>query len=84
MLTCMVLHNMLRSHQGEADRPPTPADNTQPPQADQGEQRNNKNLRNDCLGLGVGSEMWKSLISSAGTDGNVEIIVEIIDLICWN
>ena len=23
VLTCVVLHNMLRSHQGEADRPPT-------------------------------------------------------------
>ena len=24
VLTCVVLHNMLRSHQGAADRPPTP------------------------------------------------------------
>ena len=36
VLTCVVLHNMLRSHQGGADRPPTLADNIQPPQADQG------------------------------------------------
>ena len=36
VLTCMVLHNMLRRHQGGADRPPTPADNIQPPQNDQG------------------------------------------------
>ena len=29
VLTCVALHNMLRSHQGGADRPPTPADNIQ-------------------------------------------------------
>ena len=34
VLTCVVLHNMLRSHQGAADRPPTPAEDIQPPQAD--------------------------------------------------
>ena len=38
VLTCVVLHNMLRSHQGGADRPPTPANNIQPTQGDQGEQ----------------------------------------------
>ena len=31
VLTCVVLHNMLRNHQGGAARPPTPADNIQPP-----------------------------------------------------
>ena len=36
VLTCVVLHNMLRSHQGTADRPTTPADNIEPPQVDQG------------------------------------------------
>ena len=46
VLTCVVLHNMLRSHQGGADRPPTPADDIQPPQADQGEQGHHENLRN--------------------------------------
>ena len=34
---------MLRSHQGGADRPPTPADDIQPPQ---GDQRHHENLRN--------------------------------------
>ena len=29
MLTCVVLHNMLRRHQGRLDRPPTPADDMQ-------------------------------------------------------
>ena len=38
VLTCVVLHNMLRSHQGGADRPPNPADDIQPPQGDHGEQ----------------------------------------------
>ena len=46
VLTCVVLHNMLRSHQGAADRPPTPADNIQPPQVEQGEQRHQENFRN--------------------------------------
>ena len=46
VLTCVVLHNMLRSHQGGADRPPTPADNIQPPQGDQGKQGHNENFRN--------------------------------------
>ena len=46
VLTCVVLHNMLRSHQVGADRPPSPADDIQPPQADQGEQGHNRNFRN--------------------------------------
>ena len=46
VLTCVVLHNMLKSHQGGADRPPTPADDIQPPQGDQGEQRHHENFRN--------------------------------------
>ena len=46
MLTCVVLHNMLRSHQGGADRPATPADDILPPQADQGEQGHHENIRN--------------------------------------
>ena len=31
VLTCVVVHNMLRNHKGRADRPPTPADDIQPP-----------------------------------------------------
>ena len=45
VITCVVLHNMLRSHQGAEDRLPTPADNIQP-QATRGEQRHHENLRN--------------------------------------
>ena len=37
VLICAVIHYMLRSHQGGADRPPTPADDKQQPQADQPE-----------------------------------------------
>ena len=46
VLTCVVLHNMLRSHQGGADRPPTSADNIVAPQAHQREQGHHENLRN--------------------------------------
>ena len=45
VVTCVVLYNMLRGHQGGADRPPTLADDIQPPQADQGEQRHHENFR---------------------------------------
>ena len=46
VLTCVILYNMRRSHQGGADRPPTPADNIQPQQVNQGEQRHQANFRN--------------------------------------
>ena len=35
VFTCVLLQNMLRSHQGGADRPPIPASDIHPPQADQ-------------------------------------------------
>ena len=41
VLTCVVLHNMLRRHQSGVDRPLTPADDIQPPQTDQAD--NGKN-----------------------------------------
>ena len=40
---------MLRSHQGAADRPPTPAGVIQPPQGDHGEQGHQENFRNPLL-----------------------------------
>ena len=46
VLTRVVLHNMLRSHQGRADRRPTPADDMQPQQGDQGEERHQEHFRN--------------------------------------
>ena len=45
VLTCVLLHSMLRSHQRGSDRPPTPADNIVAPQADQGEQGQHENFR---------------------------------------
>ena len=46
VFTCVVLHNMLRSHQRGADRPPTLADDILAPQADQGQQGHHESLRN--------------------------------------
>ena len=46
VLTCVLLHNMLSSHQGGGDRPPTPADDIVAPQAEQGEQGQDENFRN--------------------------------------
>ena len=46
VLTCVVLHDMLRRHQGGADRPPTPADDMQPPLTDQAVNGPNEPFRN--------------------------------------
>ena len=46
VLTCVVLHSMLRSHKGTADSPPTSADDIQPPQGDQGEEGHQENFGN--------------------------------------
>ena len=46
VLICVVLDNMLRSHQVGADRPHTQADDIQPPQAHKGKQGHNRNFRN--------------------------------------
>ena len=65
VLTCVVLHNMLRSH-GAADRPPTPADDIQPPQADQGEQGHHENFRNPSREAKCQREQLKDYFSHAG------------------
>ena len=46
VLTCVVLHNMLRNHHRGADRSPITANDIQPLQAGQGEQGPNENFRN--------------------------------------
>ena len=46
VLTCLVLHNILRRPQGEADRPPTPSVDIEPPKADQVDHGPNQNFRN--------------------------------------
>ena len=66
VLTCVVLHNMLRSHQGAADRPPTPADEIQPPHADQGEQGHHENLRNSSREAKHQQDLLKDYFSHMG------------------
>ena len=69
VLTCVLLHNMLRSHQAGADRPPAPADDIQPPQADQGEQGPNENLRNPSRGAQTSMRPAERLLQSRGGTG---------------
>ena len=66
VLTCVILHNVLRSHQGGADRPPTPADDIQLPQGDQGEQRHHENLRNPSTGAKHQRDLLKDYINHVG------------------
>ena len=66
VLTSVVLHNMLRSHQGGADRPPTPADDIEPPQADQREQGPNKNFRNLSREAKHQQDLLKDYFNHAG------------------
>ena len=73
VLTCVVLHNILRSHQGGADRPPTPADEIQPPQADQGEQRHNENFRNPSMEAKHQRDLLEDYFNHLGAlDGQVD------------
>ena len=66
VLRCVVLHNMLRSHQGGADRPPTPADNIQPPQVDQAEERHHENLRNPSREAKYQRDLLKDYFNHVG------------------
>ena len=59
VLTCMELYNMLRSHQGGDDRPPTPADDIQPPRLPLREAKHQRDLLKDYfnnLGALAGQE----------------------------
>ena len=69
VLMCVILHNMLRSHQGGADRPPTPADDIQPPQADQGEQGHNRNFRNPSREAKHQRDLLKDYFNHVGGTG---------------
>ena len=75
VLSCVVLHNMLRSHQGAADRPPTPADDIHPPQADQGEQRHHENLRNPLREAKHQRDLLKDYFNLVGALAGQEDIV---------
>ena len=66
MLTCVVLHNMLRSHQGEADRPPTAADDIKLPQNDQGEHAQDENVRNPSREAKHQQNLLKDYFSNLG------------------
>ena len=68
VLTCVVLHNMLRSHQG-ADRLPTPADDIQPPQGDQGEQGQNRTFRNPSREAKHQRDLLKDYFNQTGGAG---------------
>ena len=63
VLTCVVLHSMLRSHQGGADRRTTPADDIQPPQ---GEQRHHENLRNQSREAKHQQDLLKDYFNHVG------------------
>ena len=66
VLTCVVLHNLLRRHQGGADRPPTPAADIQPPQADQVEQGQNENFRNPSREAKHQQDLLKDYFNNLG------------------
>ena len=76
VLTCVVLHNMLRSHQDGADRPPTPAD-IQPQQADQGAHGPNENFRNPSSEAKHQRDLLKDFFNNAlGLPGKREGITK--------
>ena len=64
VLTCVVLHNMLRSHRQGAERPPTPADDILPLQADQGH-----NLQKPIDGGQTSARPSERLLQSGGGAG---------------
>ena len=66
VLTGVILYNMLRSHQGGADWPPTPADDIQPPQADQAEQGQNENFRNQSREAKHQQDLLKEYFNNLG------------------
>ena len=66
VLICVVLNNMLRSHQGGADRPPTPVNDIQPQQADPGEQRRYESLRNPSREANYQQDLLKDYFNHVG------------------
>ena len=69
VLTCVVLHNMLRSHQRGTDRPPTPVNKIQPPQANQVEQRHHENFRNPSREAKHQRDLLKDCFNHMGGTG---------------
>ena len=66
VLTCVVLHNMLRSHLGGADRPPTQADDIQPPQGDQGGTETSRELEGGQTSMRPTERLLQSHGGAAG------------------
>ena len=66
VLTFVVLHNMLRRHQGGADRPTTPADDLQPPQADQAANGPNGNFQNPSREAKHQQDLLKDYFNNLG------------------
>ena len=62
VLTSVVLHNMLRSHQEGGERAPSPANNIVAPQADQGEQGQPENYRNPLREAKHQQELLKTIL----------------------
>ena len=63
VLTCVVLHNILKRHQGGADRPPTPADDIPP----QREQTHKGNIRNPSSEAKHQQDLLKDYFNHVGT-----------------
>ena len=57
---------MLRSHQERGDRPPTPADDIQPPQADQADHGQNENFRNPLREAKHQQDLLKDYFNNLG------------------
>ena len=57
---------MLRSQQGGPERPPTPANDIQPPQNDQGEQGQDENVRNQSREAKCQRNLFKDYFNNLG------------------
>ena len=68
VLTCVVLHNMLRSRQGGGDIPSTPADDTVALQADQGEHGHHENFRNPSREAKHQQDLLKDYFNHVGAN----------------
>ena len=67
VLTCVVLHNIRG-----AERPPTPADDIQPPQGDQAEQGQDENVRNPSREAKHQRNLLKDYFNNLGAQAGQE------------
>ena len=66
VLTCVVVLYNMRRYQGGADRPPTLADDIQPPQANQAINGPNKNFRNSLREAKHQQDLLKDYFNNLG------------------